>query len=190
MKYWQDDIKLYFDKSVNKKYKKKLLKFAKKLSLEIDSLNIYEVDEREISNFFIYEVNKNYKYRFDPKINNSDGSGYYIYWDGQQRLYNCNLELNSLILFNEKLLYYHLKQDFFKALGQFYRTEKLDCESMLSKCYNGSDDISLIDLEILKYHYSFGICKGTDLETFEEQHLKALEMLKKQNRRLHFLHQY
>jgi hypothetical protein len=35
-----------------------------------------------------------------------------------------------------------------------------------------------LDFEIIKYHYSYGICKFTDLETFEENHTHAKEAIK------------
>jgi hypothetical protein len=34
------------------------------------------------------------------------------------------------------------------------------------------------DLEILKYHYSYGICKGTDLIVLKKNHKNAKETLK------------
>jgi hypothetical protein len=43
-------------------------------------------------------------------------------------------------------------------------------------------------LEIIKYHYSYGICKGTNLETFENQHKKAKALLKETGHKLYFLH--
>ncbi|QNK78387.1 hypothetical protein H7F37_04695 [Winogradskyella sp. PAMC22761] len=186
MKYWKEDIKLFFDKSVDKDLKKELLEFAKSISSKIDSLTIYEVKERTASNFFIYEINENSDYKFEPRIKKWNGSGYYINWDGRQRLYQCNLEINRMQLFNKKLLHNKVKQTFFKALGQFYVIEKLDCTSLFSNCYKGSNQISSIDVELLKYHYSYGICKGTNLETFEEQHRIAQELLKKANYRLEY----
>jgi hypothetical protein len=43
------------------------------------------------------------------------------------------------------------------------------------------------DLEILKYHYSYGICKGTDLIVFEKNHKDAKETLKG-NSKIEFIH--
>jgi hypothetical protein len=36
-----------------------------------------------------------------------------------------------------------------------------------------------MDFEIIKYQYSYGICKSTNLKTFEENHKRAIELLKK-----------
>lgn len=180
IKYWKNDIQLYFDKSVNKKFKNKILFIAEKISLNVDSLTIYETKNKDQSNYFIYELNKKNNYKYDTKINGTDGCDFFITWDGRQRLYKCTLEINSLIMFNEKLMIRSLKKDFIKSLGFFKETEKLNCESVFSNCYNNSNSfITELDLEILKYHYSYGICKGTDLETFEGQHKRAKESLKK-----------
>jgi hypothetical protein len=36
------------------------------------------------------------------------------------------------------------------------------------------------DLEILKYHYSYGICKGTDLIVFEKKIIRMPRNLKRE----------
>jgi hypothetical protein len=43
------------------------------------------------------------------------------------------------------------------------------------------------DLEILKYHYSYGICKGTNLETFEKNHSDAKQHLRKEIKVLFYM---
>jgi len=189
MKYWKDDIKLFFDKSVSKNTKHELIKFTKELSENIDSLTIYEVSKKENSNYFIYEINEKNSYHYDEKAKGKDGVNYYVNWDGRQRLYKCTLEVNSLILFNKIHLKNSVKQDFVKSLGQFYDTELLDCESIFSGCYKETNSsLTTLDLELLKYHYSFGINKGTDLDTFEEQHAKAKKELKEHNHKMNFIH--
>jgi hypothetical protein len=44
------------------------------------------------------------------------------------------------------------------------------------------------DLKILKYDYSYGICKGTDLIVFEKNHQEATETLKNGNSKIEFMH--
>lgn len=189
IKYWKDDIKLFFDKSVSKNTKYELIKFTKELSKKVDSLTIYEVSKKEDSNYFIYEINEKNSYHYDEKIKGKDGVNYYVNWDGRQRLYKCTLEINSLILFNKIHLKNSVKQDFFKSLGQFHNTDLLDCESIFSGCYKENESsLTTLDLELLKYHYSFGINKGTDLQKFEEQHAKAKEILKEHNHKMNFIH--
>ncbi|NQY30713.1 MAG: hypothetical protein HRT69_14745, partial [Flavobacteriaceae bacterium] len=50
MKYWKDDIKIFFSKSVSNKTRKKLMSFANSIAKEIDSVNIYETKKVENSN--------------------------------------------------------------------------------------------------------------------------------------------
>jgi hypothetical protein len=52
MKTWKNEIKIYFDKSVNKL--SKFVEFTKYLDQEVDSLKISLVKDKEKSNYFIY----------------------------------------------------------------------------------------------------------------------------------------
>jgi hypothetical protein len=59
--------------------------------------------------------------------------------------------------------------NFIRSLGYFYaQPNYLDCTSYFSSCPSDKK-IWKKDLEILKYHYSYGICKGTDLIVFEKK---------------------
>jgi hypothetical protein len=53
MKTWKNEIKIYFDKSVNNKLSK-FVEFTKYLDQEVDSLKISLVKDKEKSNYFIY----------------------------------------------------------------------------------------------------------------------------------------
>jgi hypothetical protein len=55
-----------------------------------------------------------------------------------------------------------LKINFIRSLGYFI-PNYLDCTSYFSSCPSDKKEFGKKDLEILKYHYSYGICKGTDL---------------------------
>ena len=189
IKYWKDEIKLYFDKTVDKTIKKELLKFALDLSDKVDSLKIREVNTKEESNYFVYSLNKPKDYKYEERLKGLDGVDYYINWDGKQQFYKCMLELNPQILFNKERLIFDAKKDFFLSLGYFHKTVMLSCDSFLSECNSEICELSKIDLEILKYHYSYGICKGIDLKAFEEQHEKAKELLKNTGQKLMFLHE-
>ena len=81
-------------------------------------------------------------------------------------------------------------QNFIKSLGHFNSTSKLPCLNIFSNCNSNKKQFTREDLEILKYHYSYGICKFTDLETFEENHKIAKETFSKTGRHLRFIHKY
>jgi hypothetical protein len=82
-----------------------------------------------------------------------------------------------------------LRDYFIKSLGYFNLIKDFDCESYFSDCYSANKKLTELDIELLKYHYSYGICKGTSLETFEEQHKKAKEILSNDGHSLIFIHE-
>lgn len=175
MKYWKDEIKIYFDSSVPVEHSQHLMEFANEISLEIDSLKITKVATREESNYLVYYLNREHNIDYEPRISNHAG-GYYINWNGNQQIYNASLKINTEATrskdFQSHLLTYH----FFHSLGYFRRSDTITCESYLSRCKDRRK-LTQIDREVLKYHYSYGICKGVKLDTFEEMHEKMQNTL-------------
>ena len=187
MKYWKSEIKVYFDSTVTNLNRRELTKFFKFLDKEIDSLKIAVVNNKSKSNYFIYFINKPDDINWDERIY-SKTDGYYLSWDGKQRIYNCTLKLDTQKIYNEKQQITALKKQFLFSLGNFYAMQDRDCKSYFSTCFSIDKELTSEDLELLKYHYSYGICKGTDLETFENNHKKAQEELKKNpNNRMKFI---
>ena len=176
MKYWKQTIKVYFDSTVNRANKKEMTKFMKYLDEEIDSLKITFVSDKSKSNYFVYFINKPGDVNWDERIIAPDG--YYMNWDGKNRIYNCTLKLDTQKIYNEKQQLNALKRQFVLSLGNFFTIEGRDCKSYLSDCFSPDKELTAEDLELLRYHYSYGICKGTDLETFEENHRSAQAHLK------------
>lgn len=187
MKYWKTDIKIYFTKSVDVTVKKELKKFATYLSEKVDSLNISFVNQLEKSNYVVYGYNSKNTFKFDDRIK-SESNGYYILWDANQRIYNCKLQINDESFKNKEDLMIEIKKMFLGSLGHFNYTNRLPKESLLSVLYFKNKSLTPQDLEILKYHYSYGICKGTDLETFEEQHKIAKKTFLETGRNMFFIH--
>lgn len=177
MKYWKSKIKVYFDSTVTYKNKRELTKFFKFLDKQIDSLKITVVNDKTKSNYFIYFINKPDDVNWEERIHTQTG-GYFISWDGKQRIYNCTLKLDTQKIFNQKQQLTSLKKNFLFSLGNFYAIENKNCKSYFSTCFSIDKELTPEDLELLKYHYSYGICKGTDLETFETNHKKAQEASK------------
>ncbi|MDI5889153.1 hypothetical protein [Flavobacterium yafengii] len=187
MKIWKDEVKIYFDKSVSKYNSKKLSEFIHYLDKEIDSLKITVVKDKDKSNYFIYSISDTNEVNLDARIRGNDG--YYLLWNNKQNIYNCSLKINEKKNLNEEQILTYLKINFIRSLGYFYQElGNSDCNSYFSICKSDKKEFGKKDLEILKYHYSYGICKGSNIETFEKNHKDAKEALKKGNTKFYFLH--
>ena len=187
MKIWKDEVKIYFDKSVSKYNSKKLSEFIHFLDKEIDSLKITVVKDKDKSNYFIYSISDTNEVNLDVRIRGNDG--YYLLWNNKQNIYSCSLKINEKKNLNEEQILTYLKINFIRSLGYFYQElGNSDCNSYFSICKSDKKEFGKKDLEILKYHYSYGICKGSNIETFEKNHKDAKEALKKGNTKFYFLH--
>ncbi|MET2984721.1 hypothetical protein [Aureibaculum conchae] len=187
MIYWKKPIKLYFTKSVDKEYKEVIKKLSKKLTKEIDSLSISIVSRLEESNYLVYQIDKDHRYRYSPNLNKNTYIHYSAFWN-DSKIFDTKLEINVAKFKNVKINKIYLMKAFIRSLGQFYNTSKVPCESVFSNCNGQKIKFGDLDLKLLKYHYSYGICKGTDLEKFEDQHKRAKESLRKGNKHS-FIHQ-
>jgi hypothetical protein len=188
MKTWKTEIKIYVDQSVDKNTVKKFREFAENIDQEVDSLKISFINNKSKSNYFIYGMKDATSENFDVRIINKEG--YYLEWNGKQNITRCSLKLNTKDTFSEEQKVSSLKLNFIRTLGYFYLEPNFtECTSYFSICPSIKKIFDKNDLEILKYHYSYGICKGTNLETFEKNHLEAKAALKKDNSRFYFLHE-
>lgn len=188
MKIWKDKIKIYFDKSVDKYYKNHLVDFAKYLDKEVDSLKITFVKNKEESNYVIYAIENGTDANLDPRILSKDG--YYLNWNSKQNINACTLKMNKQKDISDEQILTDTKILFLRSLGYFFQNyDSSNCSSYFSTCKNEKKVFDKKDLEILKYHYSYGICKGTNIETFEKNHKDAKEALKKGNAKMHFVHE-
>ena len=168
IKIWKNGIRLFFDSSVPNKHKREFLNFTRKISEGIDSLQISEVKSRAQSNYLIFYKNSEDDFDQEPKITAENGD-YYVNWDSRQRFTRGVIKINAYKLENKSFQLDLLKYHFFKSLGHFKSSKELPCKSFLSAC-RVVRELSPEDLELLKYHYSFGICKGIDLERFDNIH--------------------
>ncbi|PHR69252.1 MAG: hypothetical protein COA67_11015 [Lutibacter sp.] len=185
MRYWKKPIKIFFSKNVSKNVQRELMRFASEVSSDIDSLNISRVNKLEDSNYVVY-----YKggFEYEPRMHNYKNSSFYVYWNGKNQLYRNTIRINTDKEFSEILIINEVKKLFFQSLGRFKLIDEFECENYFADCHSKNKNFSKLDLEILKYHYSYGICKGTDLLTFEEQHAQAKETLKLHNHKVNFIH--
>src|SRR5690606_12165435 len=162
-------------KSVSKKTRKDLMSFAKIIDKMVDSLHISEVKNVEDSNYVIYYFGD---YEFEYKMLNYKNSESYSWWK-HNKLNRHSIKLDTEKYFSEQLIQNKLREFFIISLGYFKLINDFDCESYFSNCYSANKKLTELDIELLKYHYSYGICKGTSLETFEEQHRISQEIIKK-----------
>ncbi|WP_418513758.1 hypothetical protein [Corallibacter sp.] len=183
MRYWKEPIKIYFSNSVSKKTKKSFMSFAETIANKVDSLSISEVKKVEESNYVIYYLGD---YDYEPRLTNQND--YYLSWNKKQQIYKCGLRIDTKALFNESLIQYKLRELFIGTLGHFYLSNDFSCDSYLSNCYSKNKKLTPLDMEIIKYHYSYGICKGSNLEAFEKQHERAKKSLKNENSKMRIFH--
>lgn len=187
LKIWKDDIKIYFDQSVPDSHQKILMDFAEEVATEIDSLRIINVTSKDDSNYLVYYMNNNHDEDFEPRISKKS-DGFFLKWNRKQQLVEASLKINTMEIKNQDYQIANLKFNFIRTLGYFGEDTTLQCESYFSTC-PVIRNLTTLDMEILKYHYSYGICKGTNREDFEDLHRKMKETLGKHpNAKLFVVH--
>jgi hypothetical protein len=187
MKYWKGPIKIFFAKSIKNDVTKNVMNFVKSLNKEVDSLSIYKVKRLEDSNYVIYS---DQDYQYESKMNTTNAADYYISWRGNNQIFKGSIRINKSKLTSTKIQILKIQEMFIGSLGWFKFTNDLDCDSYFSDCHSDNKQLTALDWELLKYHYSYGICKGTTRNVFEEQHRQSKEMIKKYGKKskMYFLH--
>lgn len=176
MKYWKDPINIYFSESIDRKVVKNVLSFAVTISENVDSLNISRVRHINEANFVIYYDDD---YQYSNNLSSYKKSDYSIFWNKKSQIYKGYIRLVRKRMFSDKLVAEKIKDLLFGSLGWFNRSYQYSCDSYFSDCYSENKVLSDFDMELLKYHYSYGICKGTTKKSFEEQHKIHKENLDK-----------
>jgi hypothetical protein len=186
-RYWKDELKIYITKNLDKKVKRELKKFAKYLSKNVDSLKISFVNKLEKSNYIVYGINSDTDYNYEPKLKRKKVD-YYMYWNSRQQIYRAKLQIDSRSYEKKEDLVLKTKKMFLNSLGMFNWTYKTPKEGYFSLKYYKKKEFNKLDLEILKYHYSFGICKGMTLNLFDQAHDNAKKVFIKTGRHTQFKH--
>lgn len=185
MRYWKTPLKIYFSKSIPRSAKKEFMSLAKSISKQVDSLQIYEVKKVDASNYVVYSFGD---YEYDTLMKNYTYTDYYLHWNNRNQIYRSGLKIDQNVFFTDALVSSKLRELFIGTLGHFKFLDDFSCESYFSDCYSKNKQLTNLDLQLLQYHYSYGICKGTNLSDFEEQHSKAKTALEKHNVLLDFFH--
>ncbi|MGR7814496.1 hypothetical protein [Lacinutrix undariae] len=178
MRYWKSPIKIFFSKSISPKTKRKFMSFAKSTVNQIDSLQVSEVKHLEDSNYPIYIFGD---YEYNHNLAKVKTSNYDIRWNGKQQIYKGGIKIDTKRYLNESLVLQKLKELFIGSLGHFKLLNAFNCESYFSNCYSPQKKLTSLDLELLKYHYSYGICKGVNLECFNDLHYSIKKRLEGEN---------
>ena len=177
IKIWKEGIRLFFDPSVPESHRTALLQFSETVSAGIDSLKITEVQERAKSNLLIFYRHSEEDFDQEPRISNTNNSGFYLNWNKRSQINRGVVKINTYKAPQRKDQLELLKYQFFKTLGYFYYSPQIPCEGYLSEC-PVRRTITSEDLEILKYHYSYGMCKGINMKNFEEIHRNSKNTLR------------
>lgn len=173
-RYWKEPLRIYISESINKKRKTNFINFTKEITKGIDSLNVKFVKNLNDANFVIYQKG-DFEYEKNLKNLNND---YYIWWENN-KINRGFIKIDPDLNFNDNLYSEALNKLFIKTLGHFDFTNLIDCSNYFSNCDTSIKKFSRLDYEILKYHYSYGICKGLDEEAFDNFHVRANEHKKK-----------
>lgn len=174
LKYWKNGIKIYFSESVPLSTQRAIKRFADEISKDIDSLHISFKKNINEANYVIYLKGD---FEYNSSLEKSDAD-YYLSWNGKNQITKGYVKINPAFFFNETLMTEKMKELFIQSLGHFKKTDQLNCSSFYSICTEGEKKFSVLDKEILKYHYSYGICKGIDEETFDNFHENANNLRK------------
>lgn len=176
MRYWKGEIKVFFEPNIDSLDKKEMKGFITLLSEVSDSLKIKIVDNLNDSNYHVYYLTYKQRKDYESKLITTK-HGYYVNWKSYSTIYKASLKIDSVAIQDSKVRVTLLKWHFYASLGYFKLQPTFRCEDYLSSCFTANKKLSALDLEVLKYHYSYGICKGTTITEFQDQHKKAKEML-------------
>ncbi|GGF47816.1 hypothetical protein GCM10011339_40480 [Echinicola rosea] len=190
IKYWRKPLRIYIDPELDSLNKANFIDFALSIDHRIDSLKVQFTQKPADANYFIYLQGISHEpYYAEPKLERSS-NGFYIYWNGASQFTKCYVKINPAFIEKARQQVY-LKKHFIRSLGYFFIHRDFDCSSYFSPCFDPIAKISESDIEIIQYHYSFGICKGTRLEDFEQSHKVAKELLlKNPNNPMRFVHYF
>ncbi len=187
MRLWKEPVKVYVDPSVPVEDARALKEFARQIDGAVDSLRIEFVSSVDSSNYIVYQTNPQFNNQYEPRLSASL-EGYYLYWKGAA-ITQGFLKIDTEAFRDTGIRKAVLLWRFYLSLGHFQPLGNPPCTAYLSQCFSSEKEISESDLEILKYHYSYGICKGTGIIEFMKQHRLARESLAQNPKNeFYFLH--
>ena len=177
LRLWEKEIKMFFDPSIPEKHRNAIRYLAQGLSGAVDSLKISEVEKREDANYHLYYTNSKDTVNYEPQLKNTK-SGYWVYWDKRNRLERGFIKIDTDSIKNPVYQIANLKYQFFYSLGMFNNSNQFKSNAYLSNS-NKIRNLTALDMEILKYHYSNDKPNGVDKKGFEKFHREIQEIHQK-----------
>jgi len=172
---WMVPVKIYFDKDIPRNIKKEVEKFYKNIE-DVPNFSISFTNDIDKANYQIKLTNaimideaERYGITDEFKARRLffNGCNYTVISDGSKNIMGCTLKINKKELEDPSILLSKIKQGLFLSFGRFFMINGIQLnESFLSATYENQDTLSLVDLEILKMHYSQIFDESIDASEF------------------------
>ena len=154
---WDKDIKIFIEGG-NAKCRREIQHALRDLITRIspaigDKIKIFFTDEKYSANYLV-------------NLNGVGRSSWYIKWDGNQNIYSGLIVINTNAVFNRDEQTERVTHYFLESLGDFVLDHKdrsnfdKNDPTMAANISAWRHDISDVDLQILKLHYSDAIKPG------------------------------
>jgi hypothetical protein len=156
LRHWSTPLRIYIDKSIDDKIKKKFRLYIKQFS-KYNIIDIKIVNDIKLSNYIVKTTDEKIEIKNATKDAYPfyEGITYSFTSDTNNKFIFGSLLININQVKDKELQFKKLKQYFYLSLGNFIGQYDLPQNSMLSIYYQTNEEINDFDLKILKHHYYF-----------------------------------
>lgn len=150
IKKWNQDIKIYFEGDSLDYLKFAMDSLILKITPCINKLRINIVSKLADANYLIRVIDTSHNYY--------EQNGFYMNWTSGSNIYKCTLIIDRKTAFNRVEQLTSLRYNFVRSLG-YFTVVKLD--NPINSCmYDQFIDVTDLDCNVLKFHYSDDIRSG------------------------------
>ena len=169
LKHWSAPLRIYLDKSIDDKIKKKFRLYIKQFS-KYNIIDMKIVNDIKLSNYIVKttDVKIEIKNATKDAYPFYEGITYSFTSDANNKFIFGSLLLNTNQVKDKEIQFKKLKQYFYLSLGNFIGQHDLPQDSMLSIGYKTNEIISDFDLKILKHHYYFFNKNAIDVSVYNK----------------------